>query len=171
MIKLSQDEEGKLYYNSSFLATTLYPKPDPLKQISKIKKNSRSSWRRKQGNQDFRIPILIPITLLYIGQGSNMCDKDTAFWEMKEIAPTLGLPGHPLLLTLLPLHNPHIPSKVSLYLVSLLPSIPTNGKKKKKKTNFFWEIVVRKYFRKKSFFLEIFLYRSIYLTMLSKYDF
>ena len=38
MIKLSQDEEGKLYYNSSFLATTLYPKPDPLKQISKIKK-------------------------------------------------------------------------------------------------------------------------------------
>lgn len=38
MIKLSQDEEGKLYYNSSFLATTLYHKPDPLKQISKKKK-------------------------------------------------------------------------------------------------------------------------------------
>lgn len=37
MIKLSQDEEGKLYYNSSFLATTLYHKPDPLKQISKKK--------------------------------------------------------------------------------------------------------------------------------------
>ena len=132
MIKLSQDEEGKLYYNSSFLATTLYHKPDPLKQISK-KKNSRSNWRRKQSNQDFRVPISIPITLLYIGQGSNMCDKDTAFWEMKEIAPTLGLPGHPLLLTLLPLHDPHIPSKVSLYLVSLLPPIPTNGKKRKRK--------------------------------------
>lgn len=62
-----------------------------------------------------------------------MCDKDTAFWEMKEIAPTLGLPGYPLLLTLLPLHDPPIPSKVSLYLISLLPPIPTNGKKEKKK--------------------------------------
>lgn len=43
--------------------------------------------------------------------------------------------------------------------------------KKKKEKKFFWEIVVRKYFRKKSFFLEIFLYRSMYLNMLSKYDF
>lgn len=72
-----------------------------------------------------------------MGQGSNMCDKGTAFWEMREIAPTLGLPGHSLLLTLLPLHGPHIPSKVSLYFVSLLPSIPTNGKKERRKKKIF----------------------------------
>lgn len=67
-----------------------------------------------------------------MGQGSNMYDKGTAFWEMKETVPTLGLLGHSLLLTLLPLHDPHIPSKVSLYFISLLPFIPTNGKKERK---------------------------------------
>lgn len=62
-----------------------------------------------------------------------MCGKDKAFWGMKENAPTLTLHGRALLLTLLPSCSPHIPSKVTLYLISLLPSIPTKRKRKRKK--------------------------------------
>ena len=62
-----------------------------------------------------------------------MCGKDKAVLGMKENAPTLALRGHSLLLTLLPSCNPHIPSKVTLYLISLLPAIPTKRKRKRKK--------------------------------------
>ena len=64
MIKLSQDEEGKLYYNSSFLATTLYHKPDPLKQISKKK----IPYGTLSVDQFVRADILTRFSFLTYGQ-------------------------------------------------------------------------------------------------------
>lgn len=60
---------------------------------------------------------------------------------------------------------------VSHFSSSLYPHQKKKKKKEKRKEKNFWEIVVRKSFRKKSFSLEIFLYKSMYLTVVSECEF
>ena len=103
----------------------------------------------------------------------QMCGKDKTFWGTKENAP-VSVSWAPFAV-IVSLIRASYPLQGNLYLISFLSSIPTKKRKKKKKEKRkekkIEKLESKKSFAKKSFSLEIFLYRSVYLTVLSKYEF
>lgn len=101
-----------------------------------------------------------------------MYGKNKTFWEITENAPRSCTPWTPSAVNTSP--GLHIPCKVTLYLISLLPTMhkkKMKEKEKKERIKSFWGIVVRWSFGKKSFFLDIFPYRLAYLIILQNSEF